>query len=252
MDRPLKLSTGALPKYRQLLQLLRTRILAGELPPGARLPTEDELMQTYGLSRGTVRRAIEQLGAEGLIFTAQGSGSYVNSGHPNALPLRFMGIGDDAGAIYQVAIKEVIPASMTVAERLALPLGEPLIHIARRRLVGDRVVGYSERFLPQSLCPALLDEDLTQASIHDILVNRSELPLLRAVVEIEAQMLDAGDAALLQVAPNTPAVVISRLTYTAPHRPAVWYRGLYRHNYSLAVCVDAEDNPRLTAPGGFN
>lgn len=239
----LKLSTGALPKYRQLLQLLRTRILAGELPPGARLPTEDELMQTYGLSRGTVRRAIEQLGAEGLVFTAQGSGSYVNSGHPNALPFRFIGIEEDAGTTYQVALKEVLPASMAIAERLALPLGEPLIHIARRRLVKDRVVGYSERFLAQSLCPALLDEDLTRVSIHDVLVNRSELPLLRAVVEIEAQMLDAGDATLLQVAPNTPAVVISRLTYTAPHRPAVWYRGLYRHQYALAVCVDAEDNP---------
>jgi len=243
MDESLKLSTGALPKYRQLLQLLRTRILAGELPPGARLPTEDELMQTYGLSRGTVRRAIEQLGAEGLILTAQGSGSYVNSGHPNALPFRFTGTEDGDRTTYQVAVEEVIPASMAIAERLALPLGEPLIHIARRRLVGDRVVGFSERFLPQSLCPVLLDEDLTRASIHDILVNRSELPLLRAVVEIEAQMLDAGDAALLQVAPNTPAVVISRLTYTAPHRPAVWYRGLYRHHYALAVCVDADDNP---------
>lgn len=240
----MKLSAGALPKYRQLLQLLRKQILAGELPPGARLPTEDELMQTYGLSRGTVRRAIEQLGAEGLVFTAQGSGSFVSSGHPNALPFRFVTTEDDASTTYRVAVKEVIPASMTVAERLALPFGEPLIHIARRRLVRDQVVGFSERFLPQSLCPALLDEDLARASIHDILVNRSELPLLRAVVEIEAQMLDAGDAALLQVAPSTPAVVITRLTYTAPHRPAVWYRGLYRHQYALAVCVDAEDNPR--------
>ncbi len=242
-DIQMKLSTGALPKYRQLLQLLRTRILAGELPPGARLPTEDDLMQTYSLSRGTVRRAIEQLGAEGLIVTAQGSGSYVNSGHPNALPFRFTGTGDGLQTTYQVAVKEVIPASMAIAERLALPLGEPLIHIARRRLVGGRVVGFSERFLPQSLCPALLDEDLTRACIHDILISRSELPLLRAVIEIEAQMLDAGDAALLQVPPNTSAIVISRLTYTAPHRPAVWYRGLNRHHYALAVCIDADDNP---------
>ncbi len=240
----MKLTAGALPKYRQLLQLLRTRILAGGLPPGARLPTEDELMETYGLSRGTVRRAIEQLGAEGLIFTAQGSGSFVSSRHPNALPLRFTGVEGDAAATYRMVVKEIVPASMSIAERLALPLGEPLIHIARRRLVSDRVVGYSERFLPRSLCPALLNEDLTQVSIHDILVTRSALPLLRAVVEIEAQMLEEEDAALLQVAPKTPAIVISRLTYTAPHRPAVWYRGLYLHQYAFAVCVDAAGVPQ--------
>ena len=200
-------------------------------------------MQTYGLSRGTVRRAIEQLGAEGLVFTAQGSGSFVSSRHPNALPFRFTGTEGGASTTYRVVVKEIIPASMTIAERLALPLGEPLIHVARLRQVGDSVVGYSERFLPQSLCPDLLDEDLAQSSIHDLLVTRSELPLLRAVVEIEAKMLDAEDAALLQAAPNTPAVVISRLTYTAPHRPAVWYHGLYRHRYALAVCVDATDAP---------
>ncbi len=240
----MKLTSGALPKYRQLLQLLRTRILAGELPPNTRLPTEDDLMQTYGLARGTVRRAIEQLGAEGLIYTVQGSGSFVSAGHPHALPFRFTDSNGGLPVTFRVITKETIPASMTIAERLALPLGEPLIHIARLRLAGDAVEGYSERYLPRSLCPELLDEDLTQSSIHDILVTRSELPLLRAVVEIEAQMLDEEDAALLQVAPNTPAIVISRLTYTAPHRPAVWYRGLYRQQYALAVCVDATDSPQ--------
>jgi GntR family transcriptional regulator len=133
---------------------------------------------------------------------------------------------------------------MAIAERLSLPLGEPVIHIRRLRLEGEAVAGFSERFLPQSLCPDLLAEDLAQQSIHDILVNRSELPLLRAVVEIEAQMLDAEDATLLGVPTATPAIVVSRVTYTAPNRPAVWYRAIYRDAYCLAVRADtlaAED-----------
>jgi GntR family transcriptional regulator len=240
----MKLSPGVLPKYRQLLQLIRTRILSGELPPGARLPTEDELMQTYGLARGTVRKAIEQLGAEGLVQTIQGSGSFVSTVHPYALPFRFAASNGDPAETFRVITKAIVPASMSIAERLALPLGEPLIHIARLRLVGGAAVGFSERFLPLTLCPDLLDEDLTRSSIHAILVSRSELPLLRAVVEIEAQMLDEEDAALLQVAPKTPAIVITRLTYTAPTRPAVWYRGLYRHHYALSVYVDAMSAPQ--------
>lgn len=237
----MKVVAGTLPKYRQLLQLLRTQIIAGELAPGARVPTEDELSQTYGLSRGTVRKAIEQLAAEGLVHTEQGSGSYVRAAHPNSLPFRFTepaAVPQRPELTFQVLAREVIPASMQIAERLALPLGEPVIHIARRRLSGDRVVGASERYLPRSLCPDLLNEDLTRSSLHELLVNRSELPLLRAVLEIEAQMLGADDAALLGVAEATPAFVVSRITYTAPNRPAVWYRAVYRDAYSVSVSLD--------------
>ena len=234
----MKLQPGLLPKYRQLLQLLRTRILSGDLPPGARLPTEDELMRTYGLARGTVRKALEQLEAEGLIHTSQGSGSYVNAAHPNSVPFRFVAVGPSA-TTFRVLAGEIVPAEAGIAERLALPLGEPLIHIARQRLAGPRVVGFSERYLPRSLCPGLLEEDLTAHSIHDILVARSELPLLRAALEIEAQLLDEADAAALEVPPRTPGIVVTRLTYTAPHRPAVFYRGLYLEAFGMGVSIDS-------------
>lgn len=242
----MKVVTGVLPKYRQLLQLLRQQILAGQFAPGARLPTEEELSQQYGLSRGTVRKAIEQLGAEGFVYSEQGSGTYVSATHPNAAPFRFADCPAGAAVTYQVIAQEIIPAAMAVAQALSLPLGEPVIHIKRLRLDTERsvVAGFSERFLPQSFCPELLDADLTRQSIHDILVTRSDLPLLRAVIEIEAQMLDAEDAALLGVPPGAPAMVVTRTTYTAPHRPAVWYRAVYRDAYCLAARVDiptAED-----------
>lgn len=235
----MKVVTGALPKYRQLLQLLRGEILSGRLAPGARLPTEEELGQTYGLSRGTVRKAVEQLAAEGLVRTEQGSGTYVSSAHPNAVPFRF---GDAAvvgvPVTYRIVTREIIPASVDIAERLSLPFGEPVIHLLRQRREAAVVTGFSERFLPRSLCPDLLDADLTQGSIHDLLVNHSELPLLRAVVEIEAQLLGPEDAALLELPAGAPGIVISRLTYTAPARPAVWYRAVYRDAFCLAVRID--------------
>lgn len=241
----MKVTAGSLPKYRQLLQLLRSQILSGTLAPGDRLPTEEELSRRYGLSRGTVRKAVEQLGAEGLVRTEQGSGSYVTAAHPNALPFRFAECDAVRRPVFRVITQEVIPAPMAIAERLIVPLGEPLIHIARLRTEGGEVVGFSERYLPHTLCPGLLEEDLAQPSIHEILVNRSELPLLRAVVEIEAQMLGEEDAALLRVPAATPTIVISRMTYTAPNRPAVWYRGLYRRSYCLGVRVDVIDADAL-------
>jgi DNA-binding GntR family transcriptional regulator len=238
---------GFIPKYRQLLSILRAQIISGRLAPDQRLPTEEELTATYGLSRGTVRKAIEQLEAERLIRTEQGIGSFVSSVHPRAIPFRF---GEPGGArrtaglpvTHEVLAQEVLPASIEVAERLKIGVGERVIHVARRRLAGGRVMGYSERYLAEVLCPALLDADLRTGSVHELLVALSTLPLLRSEFEVEAQALAAGEAALLQAAPGTPAIVITRMTYTAPNRPAVWYRGLFREHYSIEIRLDSESS----------
>jgi DNA-binding GntR family transcriptional regulator len=234
---------GPLPKYRQLLDILRLQIVSGRLLPDQQLPTEDELSAQYGLSRGTVRKAIEQLEAEHLIHTEQGVGSFVASLHPRAIPFHFgdwsaTGRPADPTVRHEVLEQAVLPASVAVAERLKIPIGEPVIHLARRRWVGNRVIGYSERTLAEALCPALLDADLSTHPVHELLVAMSTLPLLRSEFEVEAHLLAAGEAELLCAAPGEPAIVITRMTYTAPNRPAVWYRGLFREHYSIDIRLD--------------
>ncbi len=76
------LSKGTKTLYAQLLVRIRERILDGSLPPGAQLPTELELAQEYGISRGTVRQALSVLESEGLVDRTQRRGTFVR--HPPA------------------------------------------------------------------------------------------------------------------------------------------------------------------------
>ena len=69
---------GELPPYRQIAGWLLARIEAGELAPGQPLPSETELMQTFGVARTTVRRAIAYLQEVDAVHTVGGRGSYVN------------------------------------------------------------------------------------------------------------------------------------------------------------------------------
>jgi DNA-binding GntR family transcriptional regulator len=239
MDFQPQIVSGYVPKYRQLVNILRDRILTGEFSPGDRLPSEEELSLAYDLSRGTVRKAIAQLEAERLVSTEQGVGCFVRSMHPRAVPFHLTEPqGAGPSLTYQVLAQEVIPAPLDAAERLRIPPGEPVIHIVRRRLSQGRVTAYTVRYLPEALCPSIVHEDLAGQSVHELLVSNSELPLLRAEVEIEAHSLTAEEAGLLDAEPGSAAVVVERLTYTAPNRPAVWYRGLFRRDYHFGVALE--------------
>ncbi|XTZ18214.1 GntR family transcriptional regulator [Micromonospora echinospora] len=68
---------SGVPRHRQLADVLRARIRSGEWPPGSLLPSETRLSQEYGLGRGTVRRAVAILRAEGLVDVASGRGTRV-------------------------------------------------------------------------------------------------------------------------------------------------------------------------------
>jgi DNA-binding GntR family transcriptional regulator len=241
--KPNGIVAGSIPKYRQLLIILRNQILRGELVPGQRIPSEEELIGAYGLSRGTVRKAIAQLERERLIETEHGVGSFVRALHPNAVPFQFVtppeateGAGVETS--YQVLAQEIMPAPVDIAEKLKLPPGESLIHIARRKIAGGQVISYSERFLLEDILPDLVHQDLTRVgSIHDLLVAASDYPLLRAEIEIEAHLINEEEAQLLEACPGDQAIVINRITYTAPNRPAVWYSGLFKSQYHIVVQV---------------
>jgi GntR family transcriptional regulator len=231
------LKSGPLPKHHQLTEILRKQILSGELNPHDQFPTEESLCRDYKVSRGTVRRAIDTLAHEGLIRREQGRGTFVNPSHSVSTFFTLTSFDEDMRRQHyrpstHLLTLEVIPATPKITKRLALADGEPVIHIVRLRLADDQPVVHETRYLAQSLCPALLDENLETQSIHWLLVHKYQILLVRTVHTIEARILAAEEAHLLQVEPGTAAFFVDRLTYTADEtreeRPAVWYQALYR------------------------
>ncbi|MDX1435823.1 MAG: GntR family transcriptional regulator [Anaerolineales bacterium] len=238
-----KVVSGSIPKYRQVLQILRNQIISEELPPGSKLPTEEELGESFGVSRGTVRKAMAQLEAERLIRVEHGVGSFVQATPPNAIPFHFaedgaLGAGPGERVSYSVIAQELIPAPIDISERLRIAPNTPVIHVARIKLLGDQPIGYTVRYLPESLSPTLLEADLSTVTIHQVLVEESELPLLRAEIVLEAHLLNEEEAAQLQAEPGEKAIVVERLTYTAPNRPAVWYRAIYKDSFSISARIE--------------
>ncbi len=232
----MKLDSGAIPKHYQLSEQIRRQIEAGELQPGDQLATEDALCQQYGISRGTVRRALDTLLHEGLIVRVQGHGTFVAETAAPSGVFSLLSFNDamrrqNRRPSTRVLVVEVIPATAKIAQQLALVEGTPVIKVERLRFADRVAVVHETRYLAETLCPALIEEDLNALSIHHLLIDKYNIPLVKMIHTIEMHQLTGGEAQLLDAETGAPAFFVDRLTYTREgehHRPAVWYRAIYR------------------------
>jgi GntR family transcriptional regulator len=238
----MSLTTSPVPKYHQLAQVLHQKIMSGELKPHAQFPTETALCQQYSVSRGTVQQAIRTLVQKGLIRREQGRGTFVNP-----LPIRdsifFTLTSFDEDMRRQnrrpstrLVTAEVIPATPEIAAQLKINVDDSVIHIARLRLANDQPVVYETRCLAYTFCPRLLEDDLEEESIHRLLIDKYQIPLVRMTCAVEARILSGQQAELLQALPETAAFFVDRLTFTthlSQQVPAVWFQAIYREdNYN--------------------
>ena len=229
------LQSAPIAKYYRIGQYLQQQIIDGKFPPNQQLPTEEVLTNEFGVSRGTVRKAIELLEQQGLVRREQGRGTFVTD--PSEKGLAGFVLSDFAKEMQQqqrvpttqVLLQAVIAAPAEIAPHLNLALGDPIIHIQRLRLADNRPIVFEERFLDAQLCPDLINEDVAAQSIHWLLVHKYNIPLVRVTNSIEIRAAD-DSADLLGLNPIDQLFAVDRVTYTKQNdtiQPAVYYRALY-------------------------
>jgi GntR family transcriptional regulator len=182
------------------------------------LPSENQLAATFGVSRMTARKALVELEAEGLVERIRGKGTYVKKSDP-AMGYFIVQPSRRHAETLEVAyttrvleLRSLEKPPPMVAKRLAY---SGMTILARRLHCFDgKPVRYEIRHLRGDLCGSILFEDLETVSIHELLVDRLDLPLTRVWQRITAETLDAETAAVLEEPVGHPAFHILRTTYT--------------------------------------
>ena len=224
---------GLIPRYYQLKEILEKRIQSGEFQPGDQFPTDQCLCEAYCLSRGTVRRAIDMLVEEGRLRREQGRGTFVTTPQLTQTFFRLASFDEEMSQrgrkpSTKLIHRKVIPATEQIAADLDLKVGEEVIEISRLRLADGLPMAFETRYLAYKICPDLMNEDLENQSIHSLLIDKFNIPLIRARHTIEARVLTAREARLLQTQPGSAGFFVSRITYSLDDRPVTMYRILYR------------------------
>ncbi|SCG39547.1 GntR family transcriptional regulator [Micromonospora coxensis] len=227
-------------KHEALYTALRAEIGA-DLRPHDPLPSERELVARFGVSRATVRQAIGRLEEEGLVYRAQGAGTFVADPATISKSLALTSFSEDMRnrrltPDSRLLDLTVASASVQVARDLAVSPGADVVHVRRLRLADSLPMCLEEVWLPAERIGDL-DASVIAGSLYEALAERGVRPH-HADQVIAATVVDAEQARLLQVAPYSPALRVDRVTYdesgTAVERAESIYRA-DRYDFRITV-----------------
>ncbi len=211
------------PLYVQIKESLKQRIFEGEYGPHERLPSENTLMNTFGVSRITVRQALRDLIAEGLVFSAQGKGTFVSKAKAVQDVHRLEGFGEAMTAkgydtsARLISMRETRPP-LDVREALKLGRAVDIVELKRVRYLNREPVSVDTSFFPLAIGRRLVGRDLT-GDIFPMLENQLSIPLGAADIRLEARPADTDIAALLNIEPGSPIMWVTRLTHNSAGEP---------------------------------
>lgn len=223
-----------IPLYIQFKEYLLDWIERGELEPGQRLPSEREFCDQFGVSRITIRQALNELTRDGLIQSVPGKGTFVARKHEGEFhPLvsfsqyvRTRGQSPSSRILNQV----VIHASPRLARVLQIPTDSEVVLMKRLRLVDGEPSALQTVYLPSELCPDILKHDLEKGSLYKVLRDEYGLVPVRADNSFEARLAEPEERELLHL-PHPSAVLVMRQTsYLKDGRPIEYTRSIYRAN----------------------
>lgn len=210
------------------------------MKPGDALPTEPRLEQRFGVSRITVRRALDELASDGLIVRQQGRGTFVRE-----LPITqdLTEILSWTTAMRRLGYEpqtmtceiDVIEPGRWLGATLNLGLGQRALRVRRVRGADGEPICLMTNYLPEGTLPGLVDEGLREDSMYATLAAHGMYPA-RVEDTVEARPATDWEAALLWVEPGSPLLQVTRVTYDALGRPldvAVVGNRADRHRYTV-------------------
>lgn len=221
------------PLYRQIKGLILQALDGGEWRPGEVIPSETELAIRFGVSQGTVRKAVDELAAENYLLRRQGKGTFVSSHSDPRAFFRFLRLQRSNG---EVESSRSVPlecwrakAGQEAARVLGIQLADPIIIVRRVLEFSGKPVVLDEIYLRGDTFAGLSLDTLKewQGSLYSLFESRFGTRMVRAEERLRAVAADRTAAELLKVREGSPLLSVERISYSYGDRPMEWRRGLY-------------------------
>lgn len=232
--------SGPVPLYFQISSRIEGAIHDGTLPPGSRLENEVALGNRLGLSRPTIRRAIQELVDKGLLVRRRGIGTQVVHGKVSR-SVELTSLYEDLERSGQkpetrVLSMEIGEADDRAAEELGVDVGSPVLHIKRLRSAGGVPIAILDNVLPADFTDLDLG-DLSKHGLYQLLRARG-VTMRVAKQRIGAREATGQEAGLLDVPKGSAVLTMSRTAFDSSGRAVEWGQHCYRPDlYSFEMTL---------------
>lgn len=210
------------PYYIQIYNILKDRIDRGIYKVNSLLPSENELVVEFDVTRVTIRNSIKRLKDEGRIYTVKGKGSFVNGPKIEQSLFKFYSFGRDysnlniESIVVSVTEKE---ASIEISKKLNLVAKEKVTEIVRIRKLDGIPIIVETSYVPTLIAPGIERYDLEKLSIYNIIEIEYNKQISFAREYLDPSVVDEYYSKLLKINKGTPIFITDRVTYTSGELP---------------------------------
>lgn len=238
---------SVIPLYYQLKEILQEMIKDGTLDTGKELPSERRLMETFGVSRATVRQAMGELTRAGLVVRRQGRGTFV------AEPKIVQDLLGEPSFVRQSQEQGLHPSSTLINTKndAAIPrrvkkilqlAEENTLQVMRLRSVNGEPIVLETLYIPTFLAPDLQNENLEELAIIEYLCIHCSLSITSSTTFIEPVLTSEYESKILGVEIGMPALLLER-TFYSDELPVAFQKRVVRGDRSRFMLTFRKDSP---------
>ncbi|MBQ7534068.1 MAG: GntR family transcriptional regulator [Stomatobaculum sp.] len=252
------------PKYFDMFEILRKDIENGIYPAGSFLPTENDLVRMYQVSKTTIRHAVKLLRENRLVDVRQGSGTRILApaekevpdpkyhtahGHIVTVSARYSG-SKSSKVKNTLSVTDQVPASAACAEALGIPEGSSVWRLQRLQRVGDHIFGYMVNYLPADRFPDLPQHGEITIDLYGHLKKHYGSAAAAAASDEKITPVIAGfmEAQYLDVPAGTPLLLLARRVTDQDEAPLEYCETLVRPDRFSVMIHTEYDCAKREAP----
>lgn len=218
-------SQSGSPLYREVRRSIAAAVDAHEWRPGEAIPSEKKLCERFGISMGTLRKAVDELTASGVLVRKQGLGTFVARHSQDRYLFSFFHLVRHDGSKEYPDVRfrqfDVVPADAFAAETLGVKVRSRLLVLCNVLSLGGEIVSLDNIYLPAALFPGLTEQRLRerQSTLYQMYQDEFSISIVRASDGVRGVVATSEQARLMQTDVGTPLLQVIRVAYTFRDRP---------------------------------
>jgi GntR family transcriptional regulator len=213
------------PLYEEVRNQITRRLVTGEWKPGDLIPSEEDLAKRFGVSKGTIRRALDELVAERIVVRRQGRGTFVATHSRDRTLYHFFHLirrdGSKEAPTPELLSYRVIRGSDEACDRLDIDRQSKLVSVRNLVRLASEPVFVDEIVIPQAYVPGLTENIYKnrESTIYALYQSRFNINVVRISEQLSAAPVPAPHAKALGIRTSTSVLVIDRIAFTYHDKP---------------------------------